>query len=498
MSAMEWTAMELARITGGRIASGAPDTRIRGISHDTRTLKPDDLYIALRGERFDGHIFLADAAEKGAAAVLVDEMFTTGPGETASTGAGSADGDPAPVRIICPDTLRALGAIAADWRSRFSVRVAAVTGSNGKTTTRAMIGAVLSRRYAVLETEGNLNNEIGLPRTLLGLGDHHEWAAVELGMNHAGEIRRLTRICRPDIAVITNIGPAHIGGLGSLEAIAAAKAELLEETPSGGLAVLNRDDPYFGFLAGRAVKAGLRVVSVGFSPAADIHAVDPFPDAGGLAFRVRFDGREFPARIGFSAPFMIVNALAAVAAGREAGLYASIDSSGDSSGDASGMALGLAAAGPVGGRMCIRDTARGIRLVDDTYNANPASAAAALSSLGDMMAETGGGRIFAVLGEMLELGDHAPGLHRETGRKAAESGVYWLAALGPHAPDLLAGARGGGMPPDRLVPLTDHGEGVDRLKSELRAGDLLLVKGSRGWKMENILGPVVEWAEAFE
>lgn len=426
--------------------------------------------MAIQGERHDGHRFAPEVVGKGVSGLIVAEARLSGLPlqEWANRG------------IFCaavPDTTAALGALGAYNRMRAGITVVAVTGSNGKTTTRSMTAAVIGRRFATLATQGNFNNEIGLPLTLFRLEAAHEWAVLEMGMNHAGEIRRLARICRPDIGIITNIGAAHLKDLGSIEGVAAAKGELLDEMAPGATAVLNADDPW-GLRLGQ--NRPYSVVYFGMDSPADISARDVRTSAEGVSFRIRFPGQEAEVRLPIPGRFMVMNALAAAGAGWAAGI------------PPEEIARGIESFQPVGGRMGLIRTRKGVFLVDDTYNANPHSMRAAIEALSSLRGKRRG---VLVLGDMFELGDQAAALHRGVGRQAAESGVSRLYAAGDFAGDYVAGALSGGMRAADIFSGTKAALAED-LKLFLTAGDWVLVKGSRGMAMETVLQEIKNWADA--
>jgi UDP-N-acetylmuramoyl-tripeptide--D-alanyl-D-alanine ligase len=456
MSGARFTGDELAAATGGRWLGTAP-AELRGVSTDTRTLAPGALFVALRGERFDAHAFLGEAAAKGAAAAVVAEP-------------AAADPSPLP-RLAVPDTLAALGAIARHHRRRFRVPVVAVTGSNGKTTTREMIAAILATRGPTLKTEGNLNNEVGVPLTLLGLDAGHEAAVIEMGMSHPGEIARLAAIAEPHVGVVTLAAPAHLEGLGTVDAVADAKAELWAGLPAAGVAIANADDAR---MLRRAQASGRRMIT--FSGArgrrGDVVVLEIVSQgADGLRFVLGVGNREVPVHI----PALVGahNAANAAAAAAAAVALGCTDRE---------IAAGLAAVRPVGRRLRLERLPSGVQLVDDCYNANPASMSAALRTLLDLAAQ--GGRPVAVLGDMLELGAFEAEAHRALGEEAARAGVRALAAFGPRARGAAEAARAAGL--DAF-----HTEDLDALvrwtKATLRPSDVLLVKGSRGMKLERLV-----------
>ncbi|ABC83533.1 UDP-N-acetylmuramoyl-tripeptide--D-alanyl-D-alanine ligase [Anaeromyxobacter dehalogenans] len=459
-STPHFTSDELAAATGGRWL-GAPPAAVDGVSTDTRTLAAGQLFVALKGERFDAHDHLEAAAAAGAAALVVSGAW--------------AAAHPAPPRpaLAVADTLAALGAIARFHRCRFGIPVIGVTGSNGKTTTREMIAAILATRGPVLKTEGNLNNEVGVPLTLFGLDDAHATAVIEMGMNHPGEIARLAAIAQPQVGVVTLAAPAHLEGLGTVEAVADAKAELYEGLPAGGIAVVNADDAR---MLKRGVASGRRMLTFasGRGRRGDVVVLEVLSQSvEGLRFVLGVGNREVPVHIpGLVGAHNARNAAAAACAAIAVGCT-----------DRE-IAQGLAAVRPVGRRLRLERLPSGVQLVDDCYNANPASMSAALEVLRDLAAAPGA-RAVAVLGDMLELGSFEAEAHRALGAEAATAGVAVLAAFGPRARATAEAARAAGLAE------TFHTEDLDRLvafvRERLRPTDVLLVKGSRGMKLERLV-----------
>ena len=456
MTPPRFTADELARATGGRWI-GTPPAEVAGVSTDTRTVAAGALFVALKGERFDAHDFLASAAAKGAAAALVAEARA---------------GEPSPLpRLAVPDTLAALGAVARLHRRRFQIPFVAITGSNGKTTTREMIAAILATRGPVLKTEGNLNNEVGVPLTLFGLDETHQAAVIEMGMNHPGEIARLAAIALPQVGVVTLAAPAHLEGLGTVDAVADAKAELYQGLPEGGIAIANADDAR---MLKRAQASGRRMITFSATKGrrGDVVVLEIVSQGDdGLRFVLGVGNREVPIHIpGLVGAHNAANAAAAAAAAIALGCT-----------DRE-IARGLAAVRPVGRRLRLETLPSGVRLVDDCYNANPASMSAALRTLTALAAS--GGRAVAVLGDMLELGALEVEAHRALGEEAAKAGLAALAAFGPRSRATAEAARAAGLEAfhvEELDPL------VAWAKSNVRPGDVLLVKGSRGMKLERLV-----------
>ncbi len=461
MTTPRFTEGELAAATGGRWI-GVPPAEIAGVSTDTRAIAPGSLFVALVGERFDAHDYLGEAAAKGAAAAVVAEAFLRRPSTSTSA-------PPLPLLAV-PHTLAALGAIARLHRRRFRIPIVGVTGSNGKTTTREMIAAILGTRGPVLKAEGNLNNEVGVPLTLLRLGPEHRSAVIEMGMSHPGEIARVAAIAEPQVGVVTMAGTAHIEHLGSQDAIADAKAELYAALPDDGLAIANADDPR---MLKRAHEAGRRLLTfaAGRGRRGDVVVLEvTSQDEEGLRFVLGIGNREVPVHIpGLVGAHNATNAAAAAAAAVTLGF------------DDREIARGLAQVTPVGRRLRVERLASGLRLVDDCYNANPDSMAAALRTVVELAR---GARVVAVLGDMLELGELADDAHRGIGAEAARAGVRVLAAFGPRSRETAAAARAAGLDPF-------HTEDMDALvgwaKATLLPSDVLLVKGSRGMKLERLV-----------
>jgi UDP-N-acetylmuramoyl-tripeptide--D-alanyl-D-alanine ligase len=444
------TLAEIADATGGTL-TGDPALEVTAVCTDTRAITPGCLFIALKGANYDGHAYAAQAVRDGAAAVLVAGGWT-----------GSVD---APT-VVVSDTLKALGHVARYWRRKLGVKVVAITGSSGKTSTKETVAAYLGLGYHVLKTEANYNNEVGVPLTLLRLRPEHDIAVVEMGMRAEGEIAYLTEIAEPDIGIITNIGTAHIGRLGSQEAIARAKAELWNHMPPGGTAILNYDDPLAATEAG---KWGGRIVTFSLtSPVAKVWSHDVHPEGEGQVFTVYWKPKKGiqHGRAEIHLPLWgdhhRANALAAIA---------------------TGWALGDVPASKVWiqpeklpGRVQTL-TAGGVQIVDDTYNANPDSMKAALKAF---VERPGEGYRYAVLGDMGELGDEAELAHEELGRFAAGLGLDGVVAVGK-----LASRYCTANP--ECVHFENGDQACDFLSQQLRAGDQVLFKASRAAKFETLV-----------
>ncbi len=461
-----WTVPDLLAATGGTLVTGNRDLTFTDIAIDSRTIGENALFCAIRGEKHDGHRFTAQVLEKGVKGILYAEDRLA---ELADLQARY----PQTAWISVPDTTAALGQLGLYHRRRTGVPVLAITGSNGKTSTRNMIAAVLSQQFPVLTTAGNYNNEIGLPLTLLRLRPDHAWAVVELGMNHPGEIRYLAGLCEPQVGVITNIGPAHLEFLGSLDGVKRAKGELLEALPEKGLAILNGDDPKCRELA---QTCPCPVDYFGFAQDAGIRASDITAHADGLAFNLDLPESRQTVRMNIAGRFMVANALAAASVGRHLGL------SGEQ------VKAGLESFSPVSGRLNVKQTLSGVNIIDDTYNANPGSMAVAIDTL---VQRAGRHPRFLVLGNMAELGNHAPQLHYELGQKAAAAAAVRLYLAGENAESMAAGADAGGMAAGAIF-IGDHQAIIADLKQNLKPGDWVLIKGSRSMHMETITAGLAE------
>jgi UDP-N-acetylmuramoyl-tripeptide--D-alanyl-D-alanine ligase len=432
---------------------------IKGISIDSRTIKEGELFVAIKGDRFDGHDFVPEVIKKGAWGALVDRS-------TLETKYGSLGS----LKNIVPveDTIFTLQEMAHMHREKFAIPVVGITGSNGKTTTKEMLAGILKQKGPVHKNEGNLNNHIGVPLTLLKLDRRHRSSVVEMGMSATGEIDTLARLVSPDVGVITNIGPAHLEFLGTMDMVAQAKAELLSNLKSDGTAVLNADDRYFTTLRN---KCSGRVLSFGIEDEADVRAFDIRQGKDFTDMTIGADGSTVKVRLPAIGRHNIYNALAAAAGAEAVGM--SLDA----------VKYGLEDFSPVAMRSELKQI-KGRTVLADYYNANPGSVQAALETLISLRA---GRRSVAVLGDMLELGETAADAHREVGRTAARLGVDVIIAMGTLSKHILDGAIEAGMPKDRVIMAGSHAEAAALLKERSRNGDAVLIKGSRGMKMEKIL-----------
>jgi UDP-N-acetylmuramoyl-tripeptide--D-alanyl-D-alanine ligase len=458
------TLAEVARFSGGRLIKGDPALPVDRLHTDTRTLLAGDCFVALRGDRFDGHTFVSQVRNRGAVAALVSQPLV----------ASDLPGDLGLVEV--PNTLEALQHFAANYRQLLSVRTIGVTGSSGKTSTKELIASVLRTRFRTKATEGNLNNHIGVPLTLIQLDEDDEFGVVEMGMNHPGELAPLVRMTAPEIGVISSIGPAHIEFFADQGAIAAEKAEVIAGLPPEGLAVLNANDSWSRRIVDRTQA---RVVWVGEGPDATWRAENVRVDADSISFLLRHNGSAATVRLPVVNRVMIANALLAAAVGRECGL--TMDE----------IARGLEAVKLPGARMQVVK-AHGAWIINDAYNANPDSMKAALTTLGEF---PGANRRLAVLGSMGELGRHATELHREIGEFAAGRNLAFLIAVGPHAEAYARGAMAGGLGHNQIVAALDAEEAGVALRPLLRENDAILVKGSHFMGLERLVAAVTAAAQ---
>jgi len=457
---------EVLEATGGRLVKGDAEGSITGVSTDSRTIKPGELFVALIGDRFDGHDFIHQAAQKGARAAIVQRELDKVPEGIDQVFEGMSI-------IKVENTLVALQRLAGYYRKKFDIPVVAVTGSTGKTTTKDMIYCVLSARYNVLKTEGNLNNEIGLPLTLFKINRHHEIAVVEMGMSGFGEIHRMAEAAHPCVGVITNIGVSHIEKLGSRENILRAKLEIFDYFPGNGVAVLNGDDD---MLYGVKECLPFGVKLFGMRESVDFRAVDINTGGSGTEFKLLSDDEKHPFELSLPGRHNVYNSLAAIAVGRLFGV------------SFREMRKALRAFRPGNMRLNIWEAERGIVVIDDVYNASPDSMRAALSVLKDMPGE----RRIAVLGDMLELGDYAREGHRQVGRAVVESGVDVLITRGQDSRWIGMEAQAAGMPPSSIHHCSCNKDVINLLDTIVQSGDTILVKGSRGMRMEEVVSHLLK------
>lgn len=438
----------------------APGGPFEGVSTDSRAPARGALFVALRGDRFDGSDYVAQAVQGGAAGVLVPADAV----EKVKAQAGRA------AILAARDTGRALGSLAAAWRQRFlELRLVAITGSTGKTSTKELIAEVLAAAGPSLKTEGNLNNEIGVPLTLLRLSPEHRFAVIECGMNHLGEIARLAHLADPDVGVVTNVGPVHLEGCGSIEGVAHAKGELYHALRDGAVAVANADD---GRVLQQARLSRRQLVTFGASAGATVRLRSAHHGGAGLQVELEFAGARRQVELKLIGTHNGHNAAAAAAVGVALGLAPDL------------ILRGLANATTPGRRMRPVRLSNGALLIDDCYNANPSSTKAALLTLTHLARRNG--RAIALLGDMLELGPTELDLHRDVGRFAAGAGLSLLVCFGTRSRALGEGALEAGMSKGSVEFTEDPADAVQRVRSRIGPEDVVLVKGSRGMKMERI------------
>ena len=448
---MPLSATDVARATSGRIASGDPATALGGVTIDSRAVKPGDLFVAIHGERFDGHQFVGEAIRSGAAGAMVHQL-------PSSPAEGTA------VVIEVRETTRALQELARDVRRRSGARVVAITGSAGKTTTKEVVAEFLSAQFDVFRNKGNLNNHIGLPLSLLELRSQPEVAVVELGMNHAGEISTLIGVAEPEVRVWTNVGDAHLGFFQSAEAIADAKAEILEAAGPSHVLVANANDPR---VMARASSFAGRVITFGIAVDADVRA-DNVVHCGLDGMDADVTTADGVARL--HTPLLGTGNLSNVLAGLAVGLHFGVP--------LDAMVRRAARLAPAHHRGEVLRLPGGVTLIDDSYNSSPAALARALETVGSAK---GSARKVAVLGEMLELGDFSEALHRQSGERARAAGLDLMIAVGGAAAQSLAAAAvAAGMPERCVWHVASKTEAAELALRHVRAGDLVLVKGSRG------------------
>lgn len=446
-----FTAAEILTVTGGRLLSGSAAAPVVGFAYDSRQAGPGDCFVAMVGERVDGHQYAQGAAERGASVVLCGRPVEA-PGATV---------------ILVDDPLQALGQLGRAFRQRFSLPVVGVTGSVGKTTTKEMVAAALSGRYKPYRSAGNFNSEVGLPITLMELAAEHEVAVLEMGMRALGEIAYLCSIAQPSVGVVTNVGTSHLELLGTQANIARAKGELVRSLPADGAAVLNWDDP---LVRAMAAETAASVWYYGLEPGPEhyVTAIDMEREGEvGQRFTLVTPVGEIEVHLGAPGRHLVLNACAAAAVGLHLGM------------SLPEIASGLGTYQPSGARMRILASG-GIRILDDTYNAAPVSVIAALQTGRDL---AGSGRLIACLGDMYELGPSAVAGHRQVGEAAARLAEH-VVAVGEMAAEIAAAAG----PKAHYFPTKE--QAIDHLRGLLQPGDTLLVKGSRGMRMEEIVAAI--------
>ncbi len=452
---MRFTLDDIARATGGSVSKADAGLEIEAIGIDTRRLPRGALFVAIPGAHFDGHDFLGDAQASGAEACVVRKGTRVPKGIV-------------PVEV--DDTVKALGDMASWWRGRFKVPCVAITGSNGKSTTKEMASAIVEATGPILKTEGNFNNLIGLPLTVFRWDDDHAAAILEMGMNAPGEIRRLTEIARPDVGLITNVTAAHLEKLHTVEAVAHAKGELFEAMGDHGVAVINAEDRWVREMSSMH---GGEKISFGMRNDCDVKFLHMETDGwDGMDLAISIREEEHRVRLPVPGAHNVMNALAAVAVGVALGI------------DGREAVKRLAEFRPMSMRFERVQLSNGVRVVNDSYNANPESMRAAFRTVGSAKRS---GRFVAALGDMLELGEQSAELHRRIGEDAAAMGVGGLFLIGDFAQVVAEGAQAGGLPESSILICEDVDQLCREVEEGIKAGDVLLVKGSRGMKMERLV-----------
>jgi len=463
------TAGEVISPVKGELIYGEEGLPLTGVCTDSRDIPRGSIFFALKGEKFDGHDFSIKAIEKGASCIVVNKGHKI----DMPSGADAAV-------ISVQDTLRALGDLASWWRHQHDVKVAVITGSAGKTTTKEMAAHILGLTSRTLKNKGNFNNLIGLPLTVLQLEEDMDKAVLEMGMNRPGEIGRLTEIADPDVGLITNVGRAHLEGLGDITGVARAKTELLEKISPEGQVILNGDD---GLLIKEASRFNRDILTFGLRPENDIRAgLVKNMGKDGISFELRYKDKTANVMIHIPGRHNLYNALAAAALALSMGE------------PFKNIAIGLNRYAGLKGRFKILSLAGNVTLVDDTYNSNPSSLKAALISARDMAVD--GKRVIVGLGEMMELGDETVQAHIEAGEMVADISACHFFAMGDHAGEMIAGAIKRGLPSERAIKVATHEEMAKKIGDAARSGDIILLKGSRRMGLESVSGRLEErWSE---
>jgi UDP-N-acetylmuramoyl-tripeptide--D-alanyl-D-alanine ligase len=450
---------ELVEAVGGRLLWGEPGRTFMGVTTDSRKVAKDNLFIPLIGEKFDGHDYIKQCFDAGASVCLTSIQIPQISGGAA---------------ILVEDTAKALRDLAAWHRKKFDIPVMGITGSVGKTSTKDMISCVLSQKYEVLKTQGNFNNEIGLPLTVLNMDSNHEVAVIEMGMSGFGEISRLTAIAKPHIAVITNIGVAHIEKLGSQQGILKAKLEILEGLDKDGLVVLNGDDPLLKSLEGQLP---FRTVFYGMNCTCDYTAAN-YQSLGemGTCFEITVDGSRYNVEVPVPGVHNVYNALAAIAAGIEMNIPMET------------IVDGIKKFSPGNMRQSIV-TYNGIKIINDAYNASPQSMQAAINVLEEI---SSGSRSIAVLGDMFEMGNMAQDLHYSVGSFIKDKKIDYLVTVGQNSRKISQAVADSGNSTMKLHHFENNQEALNYILGIIKPGDYILIKGSRGMKMEEIADGIMK------
>jgi UDP-N-acetylmuramoyl-tripeptide--D-alanyl-D-alanine ligase len=455
------TIEEVLRATGGKLLQGKRESSFQGISTDSRTVAEGELFVALKGPRFDGHHYALEALGKKAGGVLIEKERV---GDIRWNGYRSR------AVIAVDDTLAALGDMARDWRHKYNPPLVALTGSNGKTTTKEMMAACLETTFPVLKTKGNLNNLIGVPLTLLTLTEKERVVILEMGMSVPGEIRRLTEIAEPDVGLITNIQTVHLEGMGTLERLKEEKGELFRKMRRDGTLLVNQDDPRVVALAGNYPG---QKITFGIGHPADVMAKEvQLHGTDGTSFTLILEGEAMEVHLRLLGRHFVPNALSAMAVACLFGV------------EVTRAKEALENFQPFSKRMEIVPLKGGGTLINDAYNANPYSMEVALETLAEVK---GTGRAIAVLGDMLELGRFTKGAHEQIGKRVTELSIDFLVAIGEEAPVIIESAIRHGLPTEKARVVESHSETISLLRQMIQNGDWILVKGSRRMAMEVIV-----------
>jgi len=463
----EITVKEISSVINGRQISGSPNEFVKGLSTDSRKMTPGYIFLALKGERYDGHDFLNNAINAGAMGVIV---------ESDTTIAKRLFNNNLAV-INVSSTLKALGDLASWWRKQWGGKVIAITGSNGKSTTKEMTASILSLKAKTVKSPGNFNNLIGLPLTILLLQEHHKLAVLEMGMNRAGEIARLTQIADPDIGLITNVARAHLEDLGDLHGVMRAKGELLGVMSKESTAILNGDDEAYEQLS--PTFQG-KVITFGLGKMNQVRAekITKIGDRS-QAFNICIKGETIPVKINLPGIHNVLNALSGAA------IAFCLSTSNEL------ITQGLGKFRPIKGRFHFIDLNDGIRIIDDTYNANPSSLKAALQTIKGLAGKNQG--LVIGLGEMVELGKESSKYHFDAGQLVADMGARYLVVMGEHGRNVIEGACKGGMDRKKTHIATTHAEMSDSIKAHIQKGDILFMKGSRKVALDKVVEVIREY-----
>jgi UDP-N-acetylmuramoyl-tripeptide--D-alanyl-D-alanine ligase len=462
----EITVKEVSSAINGRQISGSPDEFVDGLSTDSRKMKPGYIFLALKGERYDGHNFLNNAINAGAMGVIVEPDSTI----TKKSFSNNL------VVINVSSTLKALGDLASWWRKQWQGKVIAITGSNGKSTTKEMTASILSLKVKTMKSPGNFNNLIGLPLTILLLQEQDKLAVLEMGMNMPGEIARLTQIADPNIGLITNVAGAHLEGLNDLHGVMRAKGELLGVMSEKSTAVLNGDDEVYEQLS--STFQG-KVVTFGLGKTNHVRA-EKIKKIGDRtqAFNICIKGETIPIKIHLPGIHNVLNALSGAAIAFCLSVPNEL------------IAQGLEKFRSIKGRFHFIDLNGGIRIIDDTYNANPSSLRAALQTIKDLAGKSHG--LVIGLGEMMELGKESSKYHFDAGQLVADMNARYLVVMGEHGRDVIEGACKGGMERKQTHIATTHAEMSDAIKAHIKKGDILFMKGSRKVALDKVVEVICE------